>query len=190
MERPDATGLRKTGKALEDSFFAKENERLLKKLRETHEAMEKRDALKEAMNLDDDAVIDALIALDVRPETVAALSLVPLIEVAWADGRIQHEEREAILKAAEERGIKIGTPSHDLLEGWLQHRPGQELMDTWKRYASELCESLDESTGKELKYRLLDRARGVAEAAGGLMGMLTISSAEEAVLEQLRHALE
>ncbi len=189
-DRDDATGLRSAGRALEESFFARENERLRKKLQKSHEEMERREALKEAMNLDNDEVIDALIKVDARPETVAALSLVPLIEVAWADGKVQYEERRAILTAAEERGIKPGTPCHDLLEDWLTRKPGEDLMDTWKRYARELHDSLDSANASELKFRLMERARGVAEAAGGIMGILTVSKAEQAVLEELEHALE
>jgi hypothetical protein len=189
-DHSDATGLKKAGKALEESFFAKENERLLKKLQESRETMKRREALKEAMNLDDDEIIDALIELDVKPETCAALSVVPLVEVAWADGRIQYEERQAILKAAEERGIKVGTPCHDLLEDWLSHQPGPELMSTWKAYAHELHEALDPASSQALKHRLIERARGVAEAAGGILGLLRISKAEQAVIEELEHALE
>jgi len=189
-DRPDATGLRNAGKALEDSFFARENERLLKKLRETHEFMERRQALKEAINLDDDEVIDALLKLDVKPETVAALSVVPLVQVAWAYGKVQPEERKAILEAAEERGIVIGTPCHDLLESWLSSRPGPELMDAWKRYARELHDNLDAAANNELKFRLIDRARGIAEASGGIMGMLKVSKEEQAVIDELQHAFE
>jgi hypothetical protein len=189
-DRPDATGLRNAGKALEDSFFARENERLLKKLRETHEFMERRQALKEAINLDEDEVIDALLKLDVKPETVAALSVVPLVQVAWADGKIQPEERQAILEAAEERGIVIGTPCHDLLESWLAARPGPELMSTWKRYAKELHDNLDPAANDELKFRLIDRARAIAQASGGIMGILKVSKEEEAVINELQHAFE
>jgi len=190
MDRPDATGLRNAGKALEDSFFARENERLLKKLRESQEMMERRQALKEAINLDEDEVIDALLKLDVKPETVAALSVVPLVEVAWADGKIQPEERKAILTAAEARGITVGTPCHDLLERWLAHKPGPELMDAWKRYAHELHENLDPAAAQELKFRLIDRARGIAQAAGGIMGILKISKEELAVIDELKQGFE
>ncbi|HSL19245.1 MAG TPA: alpha-amylase family protein [Methylomirabilota bacterium] len=188
MERPDATGLRKSGKALEESFFAKENERLLRKLQEQAEVAERRQALKEAMNLDDEQVIDALIAFDVRAETVAAFSIVPLVEVAWADGKIQPKERAAIIRAAEERGIQDGTPNHDLLESWLDHQPDQALMDTWKAYAHELHESLDPDVSAALKERMIARARGVAEAAGGFLGLGKISDAEQAILDELTDA--
>ena len=84
----------------------------------------------------------------------------------------------------------IGTPCHDLLESWLTVRPGPELMDTWKRYARELHDNLDTAANHELKYRLMERARAIAEASGGIMGMLTVSKEEQAVLDELQHAFE
>lgn len=187
MERPDATGLRKSGKALEESFFAKENERLLTKIREQAAMAERRQALKEAMNLDNEEVIDVLVDLDVSPETVAAFSLVPLIEVAWADGKIQPKERAAIIRAAEERGIQDGTPNHDLLESWLDREPPQGLMDTWKAYAAELQNNVDARLAADLRHRLVERAQAVAEAAGGFLGIGAISKAEQAVLDELEY---
>jgi len=41
-----------------------------------------------------------------EPETVLALQLVPLAAVAWADGKIEPREREAVLKAAAAQGIE------------------------------------------------------------------------------------
>jgi hypothetical protein len=190
MERPDATGLRKSGKALEDSFFVKENDKLLKKLREEGELKQRREALKVAMNLDNERVIDALVELDVHPETVAAFSLVPLIEVAWADGDVHAKERTAILKAAEERGIEVGTPNHDLLERWLAERVDPEMMRAWKAYAHALHESLDPELSGALKERMVNRARRVAEAAGGFLGFGAISEAQQAILDELEHGFD
>ena len=62
-------------KALEDAFFAKHNEQLKQQLREAHTAQAKRDALRTASGITDEAVLDQLIALDIQSETVAALSL-------------------------------------------------------------------------------------------------------------------
>ncbi len=46
-------------KALEDSFFAKENERLLKRMRDEKAKLAAKDALAEASRIQDDAVLDA-----------------------------------------------------------------------------------------------------------------------------------
>jgi hypothetical protein len=185
MKRPDVTGLRNSGKALEDSFFARENERLLTKLREQAAVAERRQALKEAMNLDNVQVINALVDLEVAPETVAAFSIVPLVEVAWADGEIQSKERAAILKAAEERGISPGSPNYELLESWLRRKPEPALMETWKAYSHELHGNLDAELSAALRERLMARTRAVAEAAGGFLGIGAISKAEQAVLDDL-----
>jgi hypothetical protein len=189
-DRPEATGLKKAGKALEESFFAKENDKLLADLREEAARAERRSALREAMALDNEQVIDALLELDVLPETVAAFSLVPLIEVAWADGEIHQKERAAILKAAEARGIEIGSANHDLLESWLNDKPEKELMDTWKTYAHALHESLDPDLADALKDRMVSRARSVAEAAGGFLGLGAVSPAEQAILDELDHGFD
>src|SRR5437763_2479063 len=56
--------------------------------------------LRKASGMTDPALLDQLVALGMTGKTVAALSLVPLIWVAWADGVIQDNERTAILHAA------------------------------------------------------------------------------------------
>ena len=73
-------------KALEESFFAKENEKLRHALQEKETVRTAKEALGEASGISDDAVLEHLMALDIGSDTVAALSLVPLVEVAWAEG--------------------------------------------------------------------------------------------------------
>ena len=189
-ERPDATGLRQAGKALEDSFFVKENARLLKKLKEKEAEAAKRQSFKDIANIENEVLIDALIELDIEPHEIAALSLVPLVEVAWADGAIQSRERKAIIKAAEEGGIEAGSENHDLLENWLGTKPGPELMKTWKVYAHALLERLDDVVGSELKKRLMTRTTEIAEAAGGFLGIGAISDSEQRVLDELARAFD
>jgi hypothetical protein len=190
MKRPDATGLRQSGKALEDSFFARENARLLKKMKEKEALQAKRDAFKEIANIENEELLDALIDLDIEPHEIAALNLYPLVRVAWADGEIQTKEREAIIKAAEEGGIEPGSENHDLLENWLSQKPEPELMGVWKTYARELLARLDSVLGNELKKRLMTRTTGIAKAAGGFLGIGAISDAEQAALDELQRAVD
>jgi hypothetical protein len=182
------TGLKLRAKELEDSFFAKENARLLAKLREEAAREEKRQEFRKVLNVANDELLDALMGLGVEPETLVAVSLVPLVEVAWADGEIQNKERAAILRAAEERGVALRTATHDLLESWLLTKPQPELFEVWQRYVGEITTSLAEATRGELKTAALGRARAVAEAAGGLLGVGSISAAEKAMLAKLERA--
>ena len=189
MERLDATGLRQSGKALEDSFFAKENTRLLEQLKKKQAEEAKRRAFRDA-NIKSEELIDALIALEIDVAAIAALSVFPLVAVAWADGEIQAKEREAIMKAAEDGWIEPGSANYELLENWLKKKPGRELMAAWKEYAHAIEERLDSVVGNELKNRLMTRTTAIAKAAGGFLGLGSISKAEQAVLDELEHALE
>jgi len=182
------SALRAKAKALEDSFFAKENERLLVKMREQAVREEKKKEFREVLNIENEEVLDALVELAVEPETLIAFTLVPLVEVAWADGEIQNREREAIIKAAVERGVEDGSPTCTLLRNWLETPPDPKLLETWRGYIEELAESLGENSRAELKSSVMGRARAVAEAAGGFLGVGSISAAEKKKLDELEWA--
>jgi hypothetical protein len=183
-------GLKEKAKALEDSFFALENAKLLQQLREESVKEEKRKEFKEYLNIDNDEIINALVELEVEPETLVAFSLVPLVEVAWADGEIQQKERDAIIKAAVERGVEEGSPTCDLLRNWLQTKPDARLLEVWRGYIDELKASLGERARAHLKSGTMGRAKAIAEAAGGFLGVASISAAEKEMLEKLEWAFD
>ena len=181
----DVVGLKARAKALEDSFFERENQELLRKLREQAAREDQKRTLREALNVSDEQVLEALVDLDLDTESIVAFGLVPLVEVAWADGSMHEKEREAILRAASERGITAGSTTYRLLQNWLQHEPDPRLLEVWRHYSRELIASLGPESGALLKERVVGNARAVAEAAGGFLGLGSISSVERAVLEDL-----
>jgi hypothetical protein len=184
----DALGDR--GKALEESFFAKQNEALRRRLRETEATKVKKEALSAASGITDNAVLDKLVALDIGSEALAALSLVPLVAVAWADGSIDDKERSGVLSRAIELGLSEQGVSYRLLEGWLVQRPTPQLLARWKDYIGALSPTLTQEARHTLKSQLLSRAAAIAGATGGLLGMgQKVSKAERAVLEELERAL-
>ncbi len=178
-------------KALEEEFFQKENERLRTELREKQEREGARAALSEVSRIHDFATLDRLIELGVNADTFAALSLVPLVEVAWANGHVEPKEREALERAARDLGIDQRHPAFGLFDHWLVHRPDGAMLEAWTTYVEALCEDLTAAQIAGLKDDLLDRARGVAEAAGGFLGLGSrISAEEEKMLGILAHAFE
>jgi len=175
---------------LEDEFFLKEDARLLEKLRQQARQMERRAVLRQVAPHADDALLDHFIALDIQPETVLAMVLVPLAAVAWADGQIDQREREAVLKAAAERGITEGTPAYGMLMSWLNQPPSSRLMDAWKRYVAGMWSKFDPAEKKAMHDRLVSMARDVAKAAGGFLGLGSkISAPEQAVLDEMEKVL-
>jgi hypothetical protein len=178
-------------KALEESFFAKENQRLLERMREEKRKLAAKDALAGASRIQDDALLDRLVELEIGPDTWTALSLIPLVEVAWADGVLEARERRAILEAAANTGVTPGKASYDLLETWLGQRPDARLLEAWGEYVVGIAARLDETGRRTLHDEILGGARRIAQAAGGILGLGNkISSEEQAVLDRLDRAFD
>jgi len=181
--------LRDRGKSLEDEFFRREDQRLIQKLEQIRAAQTNRDALAKAAGIRNLDVVEKLLQLGVKAETVAALALVPLVEVAWADGELDRRERGAILDRARESGLAAGSAEHALLEAWLDRRPDPKLLTAWTHLVRGVSEQLGREESARLKANLLDRARAVATASGGVLGMGSkVSRAEAAILLQLEGA--
>ena len=185
----DERQLQERGNRLEEEFFAKQNAAMLAKLRESKAQLDERAQMVAALGVDDDALIEQLRANGVTSATLAAVSLAPLVLVAWADRSLEAKEREAVLKEATASGLSAGSPEYELVESWLNLRPGPSLLSSWAAYAKGVSESLDESSRAEFRNSILSRAKAVAGAAGGFAGMNRVSAAEKDVLDQVEAAL-
>lgn len=174
--------------ALEEAFFRKQDEALREQIRTEREHASAREALAAHSPRTDTALLDRLVELGIRVESLAALMLVPLVEVAWADGTMDPREREAVLNAAAAHGVEPGSPSHALLEAWTQERPPSALYESWKEYVASLCRELSADHRWHLEEQLLGRARSVARAAGGFLGVAKVSKPEEEVIARLEQA--
>jgi hypothetical protein len=183
--------IRKFRRQLEDSFFLKEDQKLIEKYKQLKKMKETKQKLSELSGVQDEAILHRMIELNIRPETLTSLLLVPLIEVAWADGEAHEKEKQAILAAAENKGIVKGGIEHETLEQWMAHKPDAALLEAWIHYTRALCKRLSASECQTLKNELLGRARFVAASVGGFFGMGNrISEAEESVLRKLETAFE
>jgi hypothetical protein len=173
-------------KAMEEAFFARENEALRKRLMGMDDTRRKKEALSAASGIIHDAVLEKLAALDIHSETLATPSLIPLVAVAWADGTIDDKERGVVFSHAVELGMGEGDVSHELFARWLTERPPQALVDACKDYVQASASTMSDADRRTLKAEELHRAQGVAEAAGGFLGIgKKVSAPEQKVLEEL-----
>jgi hypothetical protein len=181
-------GLEDRGKALEDEFFHKEDQKKIEQMKGKLSAQQTREELKKVSGMSDDTVLDKLVSLGLRANTVAALSLVPLIMVAWADGKIQDNERDAILQGAHGKGLEQGSPGYELLTSWLNKQPDDSLYQAWEGYIRALCAQLTDEQVRLLKNQIVGFAKLVAESAGGLLGIGKVSGGEESAIKRIDHA--
>jgi hypothetical protein len=182
-------GLKDRQHALENAFYREETETYRAQLEPGREEESALADLAAASDISDEAVLRRLAGLGIRADTLAALTLIPLIEVAWADGKMDAKEREAILCGAESTGISKESPSHALLRIWIEDQPAPDLVEAWSDFIGALCREFSDEQAERLRCNILGRTRDVAEAAGGFLGLgPKVSKEEEAVLESLAGA--
>jgi hypothetical protein len=186
----DESPLDERRQALENEFFHKENANKIQVLKQDLHESTTKDELRRVSGMTDDEVLDQLVALGLTGKTVAALSLVPLIWVAWADGVIQESERVAILNAATGKGLEAGSPGLVLLETWLEKKPDDALFRAWEQYIKSLASHLNDEQNRLLRTQIVDFARVVAESAGGFLGIGRVTGSEERVLQRISHTFE
>jgi len=188
--RGDSPGLDARGHAFEQAFFRHAREAdLVEQLRLRLREVAAREELSAASGITDEPILDRLAGLGVRAETLAALTLYPLIQVAWADGVMEDREREAILASAAASGLRRDGASFALLRIWTEDRPPPEMTKAFEDLVAGLRQELRPEELARLRRKLLDWARAVAEAAGDLLGNGSrISPEEEAALAALESA--
>lgn len=178
-------------RALEESYFDQKDKELLEQMRRKMETGEREKALAEATGITDKMVLADLAKSGSEPGALAALGLVPLVEIAWSDGSISDGERTAVLKAAAEMGIAAGSPSQELLQKWLIARPPVGAVVAWKEYVKALVGTMPPDRAKSMQASIIGRAKKVAESSGGILGMGNkISAAEQGMLDDLAKAFE
>lgn len=162
------------GRAVEEAFFAKQNEALRQRLRTSAST---------GSGMDGSAGQPDL--LESGGDTAAALAMVPLVAMAWADGQLDVGKRAAVLQAATENGLDATGASYRLVEHWLAEKPNAALLTRWATDVRGLCDGMDGDRRETFRQHTLKQARRVAETAGGLPGGGRVCAAEQAVLDRL-----
>jgi hypothetical protein len=170
---------------LEEAFFAQQNAQLLERLRAKAERAERHALLRSVVGVQDEEFLDRLLALGITPERALVLRLTPLVFVAWADGTVEPKEREAILQAATRHGLAAEDVAQEVLGDWLVRKPDPRILEMWKTYIRSVWTKFTPDEQAQMRDNLLATTREVAKAAGGVLGIKSISAAERKILDEL-----
>jgi len=181
----DKDAIHQRGKALEDEFFRRVDEKLLADLQESQERAKTKEQLALVTGFQDDQLLEHLIDGGFQPATLAALALVPAVFVAWADGSVTAQERQAVMSAALHRGIEEQPTAMKMLEAWLHKHPPRSLWKLWKEYMEAVHSSVPPDSAAALANEVKQQAKTVAEASGGTLGFGKISQSEREVLDDI-----
>ena len=176
------------GRKLEDSFFLRQDKELIEKHKALIRMKKTKEELSGVSGIKNDEVLQKLVELEVRPETLVPLSVIPLVAVAWADGSVSKNEEASVLAGARAMGIHEDSVGHDLLKSWLARKPPKGMLEAWSQYVRGISEKMTAREKEKLKHELLSKARRVAEASGGVLGMNAVSPEEKAVLAEMGKA--
>jgi hypothetical protein len=172
-----ADALERFARAIESAFYKEDVASFRASL--AAEEVEAAGALGRATGIDDPDLLARIAELGIRPETLAALTLIPLVETAWADEVMDAKEREAVLRGAASSGIAPASASYRLLELWTIERPAREIAAIWREFIAAIAKSLSARERSALRAKVIGRAWAVANAAGGFLDAHPSVSAEE-----------
>jgi len=175
---------------LEEDYFRRKEKELIEKLRRNAQAEAERRRLGQEAGLADEDVLRDLQDLGYRPETVMLLFLVPLIQTAWAEGKVSDKERTLIVQAARSRGIAAGSAADALLNQWLRERPSEAMFERTLRIIRAILQGRSPEERAASERDLLSLCTAIAAASGGLVGFGAVSEEERRTLAHIAEELE
>jgi hypothetical protein len=177
-------------RAKEDEYFYRQEQELMEKLRQRNQEEATRQRMAERSGVADEEILRDLQALGYTPETVMLLHLVPLLQMAWAEGSVSDRERDLILEAARSRGIDKDSAADRQLGAWLDNRPSEELFDKTLRAIGAILQSQPSAAHDASEQDLVTRLTAIASASGGILGFGKVSPQEQEVLARITREME
>jgi hypothetical protein len=167
------------GRSLEEEYFRRKDKELIEKMRKAAAAEEARVEMGKRTGLADPGLLAELETLGFTPETVILLPLVPIVQVAWAEGGVSDAERHLIVKLARARGISEGSAADAKLTEWLARRPADRVFVDAARLIRAMLDAPGHPGISITADDLVKQAESIASASGGMLGIIGRISAEE-----------
>lgn len=133
----------------------------------------------------DNNLPERLIELGFDSESLEAIRLAPIAEVAWASGRVTQLEHVFAVSAVLSSDMLNAQTAFELYRSWLAKRPDTALWSLWEDYTMNRLACSTHSQEAVFGQRLYEVAARVALASGGLLDQGEICSTEQRVLDRI-----
>ena len=171
---------------LEEEYFGRKNQELIEKMRQKRAHEADRQKMSEMMGVNDQEVLEALQDLGYTSETIPLLHIVPLVEVAWAEGGVADRERDMIYKIAQARGVQPDTAAHELLSHWLENKPSDRFFENSLRAIRLVLDLLPEEQRQAGRKDLITYCNQIASAvSSGIFGPGKVQDEERALIAHI-----
>ena len=178
----DAFGDR--GRSFEEDYFRKKDRELIEKMRRAAAEDHPDSALGREVGLSDPELLGELRDLGFTPETVRLLPLLPVLQVAWAEGGVSKAERDLLVTLARARGIAEGSAADRQLSEWLASAPSEAVFERGTRLIRAMLDSTGGAAGVSADD-LVGYCEQIASASGGILGIGRVSAEERALITRI-----
>jgi len=138
--------------------------------------------------MNDVDLIAALARLGIDKENYRIITLLPLIQVAWADGRVQRAEKDIILRKAVQ--YQIPDSGRKILDQLLQSKPPPEYFEQARAALLALVNRQGSGMEVDTQVTIIEMCENVARSAGGLFGVFdTVDERERVVIREVAEAM-
>jgi hypothetical protein len=136
-------------------------------------------------------IIEGLASLGLSRSDYHIVQILPLIQVAWAEGSVDKPERNAILQYMKKNHLPDSTVKH--IDRWLSKQPTEDAYNMAHKLIVNLAhryEGVDFQFDLNTIQRTLKGCNTVASTSGGFLGMGRTSAVEKAVIENITEAFQ
>jgi hypothetical protein len=182
-------------KAMEANYFRQQDARLLESLRNANKLDATAQALRDGLNVDNPELLERVRAQGIDADTASAFLLLPLVEVAWAEGSVSKKEQDTVIRIANERGVEAGSPAEARLMEWLHERPSDALFDVAAEVLNYGLAVFPPAEREERVQRIVDACHEVAAASGSEIARQLglgdgVSKREARILDKISTSLQ
>jgi hypothetical protein len=173
----------------EDEYFHRRDRELLEQKRRAEAEVAARQALASALGITNDDLMQRLQAQGITPELTVLLPWLPAIQVAWLKS-LTSAERDWLrdhIRANQAPPFEGAAAAR--LEEWLAASPSDQLYAAAREALALQLATLGPDAAAALRDKVLEAARGVSAASGGVLGIGSVSSDEKAALDGLARQL-
>jgi len=173
----------------EEDYFRRQDRELIERMRKAAAGDATR-PLEDQTGIHDPELLRDIAALGFTAETVSLLPLVPILQVAWAEGGVSAAERKLILDVARHRDITEGSPADKQLAEWLAQKPSADVFARADRLVAAMLAAHAGPAHDLTADDLMKYCETIAHASGGILGLGKVSHAERAAIEEVHKALK
>ncbi|MCB1198449.1 MAG: hypothetical protein R3A45_03295 [Bdellovibrionota bacterium] len=179
------------GKAFEARYFSKLSEEKAKALKNKLQKEHDLEELQNQTGITDTDLLGRLLDHGITAAEITSLTLFPIAYVAWADGKLDAKEKEAIAKACHDFGITKNSATMELMQSWLDHPTDEELFELWTQWMQALLEHMEPDDAKGFGINIKNKTLSVAKASRSFLGLgAAISHTEQEVLNKVQKVLQ